>query len=119
MRIHFELTISLPRDRVGVDNQGELNTDNANSWGDSADAFTFSIAVTQGEVETLDFNRIVVGGLNQPGEQVTISESETAIRGILTIAIRQASPDALYEAAGAQTSGPPATVEVKFSMFST
>jgi hypothetical protein len=36
------------------------------------------MAVTQGEVETLDFNRIVVGGLNQPGEQVTISESETA-----------------------------------------
>jgi sialate O-acetylesterase len=76
--VTFELTISLPSDKVGVDTQGELNVDDRNTWRDSDDAFTFSIAVTSGTVETLNFNTILVGGLNQPGEQVTITESATA-----------------------------------------
>ena len=74
--VEFTLTISAPGNKVSVNTHGELNTDGRNTWKDY-EPLIFSIAVTDGSVETLSFNDIVINGLNKDGEQVTASESAT------------------------------------------
>jgi len=83
----FNLGINFSSDNVGITPDGDLTEGGRSTWRNNGSKFTFTLSVVDNnatqDLASLSVNSFLTNGMNQNGEQITVSESASSNTAVI------------------------------------